>query len=95
MEHIEPSESFGLGAAAFTVPVAFKGGWGPEPTGYLVRQSGIIDPGTTRGLAVSIVARPRDGTFAGGTQILTQTARWLRYELRLITHPPAASCAGA
>jgi hypothetical protein len=89
MEQVEPAESWGLGAAGFAVPVAFKGGWGPEPTGYLVRQSGIIAPGTTRGVAVSIVARARDGSFAGGTQILTQTARWLRFELRLIKNASA------
>ena len=62
MEHIVPSESWGLGPGGFTVSVAFKGGWGPEPSGsYLVRQSGIIDPGSSRGLAVSVVAYPPVG----------------------------------
>ena len=84
MEHIVPSESWGLGSGGFTVPVAFKGGWGPEPTGsYLVRQSGIIDPGSPRGLVVSIVAHPPGGaaSFAVGTEMLTSTARWLHAEL--------------
>lgn len=84
MEHIVPSESWGLGSGGFTVPVAFKGGWGPEPTGsYLVRQSGIIDPGSPQGLVVSIVAHPPGGpaSFAVGTEMLTSTARWLHSEL--------------
>ena len=85
MQHIVPSESWGLWVSAgFTVPVAFKGGWGPERSGsYLVRQSGIIDPGSPRGLAVSIVAHPPGGaaSFAIGTEMLTKAARWLRVEL--------------
>jgi hypothetical protein len=86
MEHVVPSETWGLGSAGFDVPVAFKGGWGPEPSGgYLVRQSGIIDPGSSRGVAVSIVAYPPAGgsSFAVGTQMLTQTGRWLHQELEL------------
>ena len=84
MESIVPSESWGLGSGGFSVPVAFKGGWGPEPSGsYLVRQSGIIDPGSPRGIAVSVVAYPPGGadSFAVGTEMLTDTARWLRAEL--------------
>jgi hypothetical protein len=91
MENIESSESWGLGSAAFDVPVAFKGGWGPEPSGsYLVRQSGIIDPGSARGVAVAIVAFPSDagsGSFPAGTQMLTEAAQWLQRELRLTAHP--------
>jgi hypothetical protein len=93
MQNIVASESWGLGSAGFRTPVAFKGGWGPEPSGnYLVRQSGIIDAGSTRGAAVSIVAYPRGGggSFGTGTQMLTQTARWLRSELRLVSREPAA-----
>jgi hypothetical protein len=84
MGNIEPSESWGLGSAGFS-SVAFKGGWGPEPSGaYLVRQSGIIDVGSSRGVAVSIVAFPSSGSFSTGTQMLTDTAVWLRHELRLV-----------
>jgi hypothetical protein len=90
MQHIVPSESWGLGSAGFGVPVAFKGGWGPEPTGsYLVRQSGIIDVGSTRGVAVAIVAFPSEGgsgSFATGTAMLTRASQWLRQELRLSPH---------
>ena len=92
MQRIIPSESWGLGSGGFGVPVAFKGGWGPEPSGaYIVRQSGIIDPGSARGAAVSITANPPagGGSFSTGTQMLTQTARWLSAELVLRTHPPA------
>lgn len=94
MEHVIPSESWGLGQGNFSVPVAFKGGWGPEGAGYLVRQSGIIDAGSNRGVAVSMVAYPPGGqnSFSVGTQMLTSTAKWLQGELRL--DPSAgASCA--
>jgi hypothetical protein len=93
MEDIVPSESWGLGSGHFGVPVAFKGGWGPEPSGrYLVRQSGVIDVGSSRGVAVAIVAFPSavgSASFPAGTQILTATAQWLRRELRLAPHPSA------
>jgi hypothetical protein len=91
MEHIVPSESWGLGSGDFGVPVAFKGGWGPEPTGsYLVRQSGIIDVGSSRGVVVSFVAFPSGGgaaSFGTGTEMLTATAQWLRSELAFAPHP--------
>jgi len=85
MEHIVPSESWGLGQAGFGASVAFKGGWGPEQSSYLVRQSGIIDPGSSRGVAVSLVAYPPAGSssFDVGTQMLTSTAQWLQHELLL------------
>ena len=78
MERIEPSESWGLGSAGFR-SVAFKGGWGPENGGYLVRQSGIIDPGTTRAVVVAIVDHAP--SFAAGAQALTRIASWLRGHL--------------
>ncbi len=84
MESIIPSESWGLGSAGFTVPAAFKGGWGLLPSGSdQVRQSGIVDPNSSRGVVVSIVAYPPGGTdsFATGTAMLTRTAKWLRTEL--------------
>jgi hypothetical protein len=85
MEQIEPSESWGLGSGGFNVPVAFKGGWGPEPSGsYLVRQSGIIDAGSPHAVAVSIVALPPgSNSFGVGTDMLTRTAQWLRDQLLL------------
>ena len=87
MESIESSESWGLGSAGFSA-VAFKGGWGPESGGgYLVRQSGIIDPGSSEGVAVAIVAFAP--SFATGTEMLTSTASWLRHHLRLSSRPSA------
>jgi hypothetical protein len=81
MQNIEPSESWGLGSAGFG-SVAFKGGWGPESGGgYLVRQSGIVDPGTSSGAAVAIVAFAP--SFGAGTEMLTHTAAWLHDHLHL------------
>ncbi len=86
MERIESSERWGLGSAGFG-SVAFKGGWGPEPTGsYLVRQSGVVDVGSSSAVAVTIVALPPPGagSFEAGTAMLTRTATWLREHLRLV-----------
>jgi hypothetical protein len=95
MQRIVPSESWGLGSGGFNVPVAFKGGWGPESGGYLVRQSGIIDPGSPRGVAVSIVAYPpaSGDSFSIGTQMVTRAAQWLRGQL-LLRSRPMGSCTG-
>ncbi len=86
MQRIEPSESWGLGSAGFA-DVAYKGGWGPEQQDtYLVRQSGIIDPGSSRAVAVAIVAFPSPGasSFETGTQMLTEIAKWLGEHLNLV-----------
>jgi len=87
MQQIIPSESWGLGSAGFA-HVAFKGGWGPEGDAYLVRQSGIIDPGTPEATAVAIIAHPPAGasSFGEGTEMLTKTATWLHGALRPIEH---------
>jgi hypothetical protein len=90
MQNIEPSESWGLGSAGFR-SVAFKGGWGPESSGYLVRQSGIIDPGSSSGAAVAIVAYAP--SFSAGTEMLTRTASWLAHNL-VLTPRASAGCSG-
>ena len=88
MQNIEASESWGLGSAGFS-SVAFKGGWGPERGGYLVRQSGIIEPGASSGAAVAIVALAP--SFAAGTDMLTRTASWLNRHL-VLTSRSSAGC---
>lgn len=87
MQEIEPSESWGLGSAGFD-HIAFKGGWGPEGDAYLVRQSGIVDPGTPRATAVAIIAHPPAGSdsFGAGTEMLTKTATWLHGVLHPVAH---------
>jgi len=89
MENIESSESWGLGSAGFS-SVAFKGGWGPEGGGYLVRQSGIIDPGSPDGVAVAIVTRAP--TFGAGTETLTRTAQWLASHLAPQSYSAPGAC---
>jgi hypothetical protein len=86
MESIEPSESWGLGSAGFG-SIAFKGGWGPESGGYLVRQSGIVDPSASGGVVVAIVNRAPD--FATGTETLTKAAIWLKQHLHTSARPHA------
>ncbi len=93
MQHVVPSESWGLGAANFGAPVAFKGGWGPEQSGYLVRQSGIVDPTSPNGVAVSIVAYPPPGadSFTVGTQMVTKVAQWLAHQI-VLTRGAGGAC---
>jgi hypothetical protein len=90
MQNIEPSESWGLGSAGFS-SVAFKGGWGPENGGYLVRQSGIVNRGSSSGAAVAIVAFAP--SFGAGTEMLTRTASWLSHHLASTSHA-SAGCRG-
>ncbi len=87
MQQIIPSESWGLGSAGFA-RVAFKGGWGPEGEAYLVRQSGIVDPGTANATAVAIVAHPPPGgsSFGVGTEMITRAATWLHGVLHPVRH---------
>lgn len=91
MKSIEPGESWGLGSARFD-SIAFKGGWGPENSGYLVRQSGIIDPESSDGTAVAIVAFAT--SFATGTEMLTRTASWLAKHLVLTPHASTGCSTG-
>ena len=56
MKEIVPSERWGLGSAGLGA-VAFKGGWGPLPGGYGVRQTGIIGSGDS-GVVVAMTADP-------------------------------------
>ncbi len=90
MQNIEPSESWGLGSAGFS-SVAFKGGWGPESGGYLVRQSGIVNPGSSSGAAVAIVAYAP--SFSAGTEMLTRIASWLAHNL-ILTPRASVGCDG-
>jgi hypothetical protein len=82
MGQVIPSESWGLGSAGFQpqIRVFFKGGWGPEPYGYLVRQSGIVVAGAT-GAVVSMTVDAPD--FDTGTVVMTDIARWVREYLNL------------
>lgn len=93
MQHVKPNERWGLGAADFTGPVAFQSGAAQQPDGrYIVRQSGIIDVGSGRGVAVSIVASAGGtGTtsFIAGTTMVTDAANWLSRELVLSTEREA------
>lgn len=89
MGEVIPEQRWGLGEAGFEADlVAFKGGWGPESGGYLVRQAGLVRDGDS-GVAVSMIAR--DGTYEGGAAGLTQVATWLRENLRGLGGP-ASSC---
>ncbi|HEX4586910.1 MAG TPA: hypothetical protein VH185_02955 [Mycobacterium sp.] len=86
MGQVVPEQSWGIG----TLPGSpFKGGWGPSPTGrYLVRQIGTLTAATGT-VAVAIAVGPASGSFADGTQALTDVAQWLHDHLAAL---PAGNC---
>jgi beta-lactamase class A len=93
MRNVIGSQRWGAGAAGYpsTTPVAFKAGWGPESSGYLVRQTAIVGSGN-RGYVVSMIAEPGGGSFSDGVGMITSIAAWARQHLALGATSPPASC---
>jgi hypothetical protein len=77
MGQVQSDQRWGAGSAGYPsgVTLAFKGGWGPETGGYLVRQTAIVSSGSG-GYVLSMLAKPSDGAFSTGTQMLTEIASW-------------------
>lgn len=72
MGEIDDDHAWGLG----TVPGArFKGGWGPSPGGYLVRQIGVLQRPDGSTVGVAMAARPADDDHARATRALGAVAR--------------------
>lgn len=93
MRQVIPEQRWGAGAAGYpsSLPLGFKGGWGPDPEGdYLVRQTAIVGSRDT-GYVLSMIAQPSGGTFADGIGMLTSIGTWAREHLPIVT-APAASC---
>ena len=94
MHETIPAQRWGLGSAG--VPAELKGGWGPgsDPGadgGYLDRQMGVM---TIHGrpLAVTLAARPSDGTHESGTGMLTRLAGWVAANAAVRGLPHVAHC---
>lgn len=97
MSQVIPSERWGAGAAGYpsSVPLAFKGGWGPDSNGnYQVRQTAFVGAGD-RGYVISMLALPTDGSFSEGTSMITALATWAREHLILNAVHRPAQCAVA
>lgn len=94
MRNVIPEQRWGLGEAEFdpSWSVGMKGGWGPEAGSgtYLVRQSGLIQSGSS-GVAVTMIAEDPSGSFEAGTRDLTRIGTWLRENLRSLG-PPVSGC---
>lgn len=76
MGRVVSDQRWGLGTTGLTAQ--FKGGWGPSgPTGFEVRQFGVLTLADQSQVGVAIASAPADGTMAGGTHNLTAIARWL------------------
>jgi beta-lactamase class A len=93
MRNVVGSQRWGAGAAGYpsTIPLAFKAGWGPESSGYLVRQTVIVGSGN-RGYVVSMIAEPGGGSFSEGVGMITSIATWARQHLDVGATSPSASC---
>jgi hypothetical protein len=95
MRNVIPSQRWGAGSAGYpgSVPIAFKGGWGPDSSGnYQVRQTAIIGSGN-RGYVLAMLALPSSGAFGDGTTMLTALAGWARREFNLGAVQAPAGCA--
>ncbi|MGD9694167.1 MAG: serine hydrolase [Thermoleophilia bacterium] len=83
MGHVEPDQSFGLGAAGYptATALALKAGWGPGDDGvYLVREIGVVGTGP-RAYSVALLAIPDaapGASFAAGASMLDEMAAWVR-----------------
>jgi hypothetical protein len=89
MGQVTGDQRWGLGA----LPDAkVKGGWGPAPSGrYLVRQIAVLPAGQRGVTVVAMAALPDSGSFADGTQVLTQIGEWMHARLNAL---PSANCPG-
>ncbi len=97
MQGVESDQRWGAGSAGYpaTVALAFKGGWGPEDGGgYLVRQSAIVTTGHGRGWVLSYLAKPSDGSFGTGTQMLSALATWAARTFAAETAPAGGATCG-
>ena len=93
MREVEPDQRWGAARRTpSSLSLGFKGGWGPEADGrYLVRQTAIIGSGD-RGYVFSMLAKPSDGQFATGTELLTDVARWVGQTFPLTATHPGGGC---
>jgi hypothetical protein len=97
MSKITPVQRWGAGEAGVPpdLRLAFKGGWGPQPTGaYLVRQTAIIGTGRS-GYVIAMLARPPgtgSATFQVGQAMLTETAKWAFRALHPRSETQAPPC---
>lgn len=94
MREVEPDQRWGAGSGGFpsSLSLGFKGGWGPEADGrYLVRQTAIVGSGD-QGYVFSMLAKPSNGEFATGTELLTDIARWVGQTFALTATHPSRSC---
>jgi hypothetical protein len=100
MGEVVADQRWGIGDAGYPVddPLAFKGGWGPEPAGgYLVRQIGSVGGGA-KGLVVSIIATApgaEPAAFAAARQLVTEAARWIQEAVGTAPSGRPAACASA
>ncbi len=68
------SDTWGLGSAS--LPVRWKGGWGPGLDGrYLVRQMGVLEVGGQEAV-VALAALADDGSFETGQSMATSVAQF-------------------
>lgn len=82
LTRIVADQRWGAGSGGYgaSVPLAFKGGWGPGPAGeYLVRQSAVVGEGP-RGYVMTVLTEPSGSTdaFAAGRKMVTAAAVWTR-----------------
>jgi hypothetical protein len=87
MAQVHNERGWGIGAAGYTVPVAFKGGWGQAADGsWVVRQLGVV--GSRRAAAIVAIVT-RASSFEAGQALVTKAAQWVRAHVATGTRPVA------
>lgn len=86
MGEVQPGQAWGLGQVE---DAQIKGGWGPTPDGYVVRQVALI-PGSSGGLA-AVTLQVRSDTYDAGVAIADELAAAVEDEIDAL---PTGRCTG-
>lgn len=78
MGRVADEQRWGLGRVG---GAHFKGGWGPSPNGYLMRQVGVLPRADGSQVAVAIATQPPGDSHEAGAAALDGLTRWFDGEI--------------
>ncbi|WP_226345294.1 hypothetical protein [Agilicoccus flavus] len=74
MGRVDAAQRWGIGRVAGS---HLKGGWGPSPHGYLMRQIGVVPLADGSAVAVAVATQPPKDSHPAGAAALDRTVRGL------------------
>lgn len=77
LRHITPSQQWGIPAASKKYKTYFKGGWRPEPGGWIVLQGALLKQGEQK-ISLAVFTRRQPSLEAGARKIKTLTRLLLK-----------------